>query len=188
MVGRLTVVVFGGIFSLSGAIGGIFGQNYGAGQIDRVRSTYRDALVFCLGYTVLAWAILLWARPSILWAFGLVGRGVEVFNAFCFVGIGGYVFIGALFVSNAAFNNLGKPSRSALINWVKDGVLSWPAATACALAFGAAGVIYGQAITSICIGTLAGLWGWRFIQGLAPDNRLVGTVPLQTPDIHRRRL
>ena len=41
VIGRLTVVVFGGIFALSGAIGGIFGQNYGAGQMSRATSLDR---------------------------------------------------------------------------------------------------------------------------------------------------
>ena len=48
VVSRLTVLAFGGLFALSGAIGGIFGQNYGAGRFDRVKRTYRDALVFCV--------------------------------------------------------------------------------------------------------------------------------------------
>ena len=30
VINRLTVLAFGGIFSLSGAVGGIFGQNFGA--------------------------------------------------------------------------------------------------------------------------------------------------------------
>ena len=47
---------------LSGAIGGIFGQNYGAGQMDRVQSTYRDALLFCLLYTLVAWGLLMEER------------------------------------------------------------------------------------------------------------------------------
>lgn len=111
---RLTVLAFGGIFALSGAIGGIFGQNYGAGQYDRLRSTYANALVFCLIYTLVTWAVLASATPYIIAGFGLTGQGADVIRAFTSVGVGGFVFVGALFASNAAFNNLGQPGRRPL--------------------------------------------------------------------------
>jgi len=123
VVGRLTVLVFGGVFALSGAIGGIFGQNFGAGQMDRVRATYRDALLFCLVYTLVAWAILFSAGDLVAAFFNLHGEGVEVLRAFTIWGVGGFLFIGALFVSNAAFNNLGKPVWSTTANWTPRLVL-----------------------------------------------------------------
>ena len=191
VVGRLTVVVFGGIFALSGAIGGIFGQNYGAGQMDRVQSTYRDALLFCLLYTLVAWGLLMAAAPVVIDAFGLTGQGAEVLRAFVVVGVGGFVFIGALFVSNAAFNNLGKPGRSTLTNWIKDGVLSWPAAVLLAGSFGAHGVIYGQALAGAITGVIAALWGWYYVRGLAAAGRIaldpVYPRPYPNPDRYRRR-
>jgi Na+-driven multidrug efflux pump len=166
VVGRLTVVVFGGVFALSGAIGGIFGQNYGAGQMDRVRSTYRNALLFCLIYTLVAWGLMLIATPHVIAAFGLTGVGRDVIGAFTLVGVGGFVFIGALFVSNAAFNNLGRPAWSTLVNWSKDGILSFPAAALLAGWFGATGVIYGQAVAGAVMGVIAATWGWFYVKGL----------------------
>ncbi|MDF1726511.1 MAG: MATE family efflux transporter [Sulfitobacter sp.] len=189
VIGRLTVVVFGGIFALSGAIGGIFGQNYGAGQMARVRSTYRDALIFCGLYTLVAWGLLMAATPFVIRAFGLSGLGEEVLRAFSFVGVGGFIFIGALFVSNAAFNNLGKPSRSTLVNWTKDGLLSWPAAAALATLFGAPGVIYGQAAAGAIVGMGAALWGWFYVARLRhPDEvELDPDHPRPYPNIDRYR-
>lgn len=170
VVGRLTVVVFGGVFALSGAIGGIFGQNYGAGKMDRVRSTYRDALVFCFIYTVVAWALMLIATPYVIAAFGVTGIGVDVLQSFTKVGVGGFIFIGALFVSNAAFNNLGRPAWSTLVNWCKDGILSFPAAVTLAGLFGASGVIYGQAVAGGVMGAIAATWGWFYVKGLRAPN------------------
>jgi len=46
IAGRLTPVAFGILFALSGAVGPIFGQNLGAGRMDRVRRTYTDAILF----------------------------------------------------------------------------------------------------------------------------------------------
>jgi Na+-driven multidrug efflux pump len=191
VVGRLTVVVFGGLFALSGAIGGIFGQNYGAGQMDRVRSTYRDAVIFCVLYTVVAWALMLIATEFVINAFGLSGLGEEVLRAFATVGVGGFIFFGALFVSNAAFNNLGKPARSTLVNWIKDGVFSWPAATFLAFHYGAPGVIYGQALAAGIVGVAAAFWGWRYVNSLQTPAEVVLDPalprPYPNPDRHRRR-
>jgi putative MATE family efflux protein len=187
VVARLTVLAFGGIFALSGAIGGIFGQNFGAGQFDRLRDIYRDALTFCLIYTLFMWAFLAAATPYIVSAFGLQGQGVEVLQAFTSVGVGGFVFVGALFVSNAAFNNLGKPGRSALVNWIKDGVLGWPLAIWLSASFGAAGVIYGQAAAGVLMGTLAAVWGWRYVAGLNTSNASPLTTPRVYPNPDRYR-
>ncbi len=191
VVGRLTVVTFGGIFALSGAIGGIFGQNYGAGLYGRVRSTYRDALLFCLIYTVSMWAFLAMATPGIVRLFGLHGLGAEVLRAFTTIGVGGFVFVGALFVANAAFNNLGRPARATLLNWLKEGGLGWPFAIFLASVFGASGVIYGQALASAVVGGLACFWGWRYVQGLKNVSReevdLPPARPYPNPDRFRRR-
>ncbi|MEO0390602.1 MAG: MATE family efflux transporter [Pseudomonadota bacterium] len=189
VVGRLTVLVFGGIFALSGAIGGIFGQNFGAGQYDRVRSTYRDALVFCGLYTLVAWGLMFLATPLVIRAFDLTGQGADVLWAFTTIGVGGFVFVGALFVSNAAFNNLGRPGRSTLVNWLKDGVVSYPAALWLGGLFGAAGVIYGQAAAGAVAGLLAALWGWVFVKHLGPQTQLdpAPPRPYPNPDRYRRR-
>lgn len=189
VVGRLTVVVFGGIFALSGAIGGIFGQNFGAGQLDRVRSTYRDALIFCLLYTLVAWGLFVALVPYVIAAFDLSGQGADVLNAFAVIGVGGFIFFGALFVSNAAFNNLGKPARSTLVNWIKDGVLAMPLALWFAGMFGAAGVIYGQAAAGSVVGALSATWGWYYVKGLRADVPLdvAPVAPYPNPDKHRSR-
>ena len=46
IVGRLIPVAFGIIFALSGSVGPIIGQNYGARKFDRVKQTLRDGLIF----------------------------------------------------------------------------------------------------------------------------------------------
>jgi Na+-driven multidrug efflux pump len=187
VVGRLTVLVFGGVFALSGAIGGIFGQNYGAGYCDRLRSTYRDALIFVLVYTLIMWGALLYATPWVTAAFGLPPNGADVVAAFTTVGVGGFMFIGALFVSNAAFNNLGKPGRSTLMNWLNHGVLSWPLALLLSAPFAAEGVVYGQALAGVLAGGVAGYWGWRYVAGLAPSDALDVAPSRPWPSIDRYR-
>lgn len=163
VISRVAVLAFGGIFSLSGAIGGIIGQNFGAGRMDRVQQTFKDALLFCLIYTLAAWSILAIFHAPIARLFGLGPEATLVLAAFTVLGAGGYVFTGAMFVSNAAFNNLGQPLYSTACNWFRDGILIYPCAMAMGAAFGAPGVIYGQAIAASLSGTVAVIWAWWFV-------------------------
>ncbi|MCF6273400.1 MAG: MATE family efflux transporter [Rhodobacteraceae bacterium] len=163
VVGRLTVLAFGGIFALSGAVGGIFGQNYGAGQMARVRSTYRDAIIYSLGYIGLAWLVLWLLRGVAISAFQLGPEGEAVVLAFTNLAAGGFVFTGILFVSNAAFNNLGRPFWSTGFNWLRDGLLMFPLCWWLSTALGAEGVVYGQALAGVFVGLVAMLVAWRFV-------------------------
>lgn len=184
VVGRMTVLAFGGVMSLSGAIGGIFGQNWGAHQYGRLRRIYRDAILFGLGYTLITWGLLVLAGPAVSAGFALSEQGGEVLRAFTHVGAGGFIFACALFVSNAAFNALGRPGRSTLTNWVRDGVLTLPLALWLAAGFGAPGVIYAQAVASLMVGTLAAWWGWRFVRGFGADLPAPVDLPPTRPYPH----
>ncbi len=93
------------------AFGGIIGQNYGAGLPDRVRSAYRDALIFCMGYTVVVWAVLVLMSDPVSRSFGLGEEGAQVVHVFARMS-GPFLFTGALFVSNAAPIHMPNPSAS----------------------------------------------------------------------------
>ena len=190
VVGRLTVVAFGGIFSLAGAIGGIFGQNYGAGQYARLQSTYRDAILFGVLYTVVTWVVLISISPVVISGFGLTPVGADIVYAFAWIGAGGFVFAATLFVSNAAFNALGRPGRSTLTNWLRDGVMLLPLALLFAGWFGAEGVIYAQAVANFIVGAAAALWGWVYVksmQAAPPALDLDPPRPYAHADRFRRR-
>ncbi len=55
ILGRVMPLAFGPLYALSGCIGPIIGQNYGAGLVDRMRRTYLDSMLVTLGFSVLAW-------------------------------------------------------------------------------------------------------------------------------------
>ncbi|MBT4567994.1 MAG: multidrug transporter MATE [Marinovum sp.] len=164
VINRLTVVAFGGIFSLSGAVGGIFGQNYGAQQYDRLRSTYLDAIIFCACYTALAWALLMLVSDLISDVFGLDPTGASILWTFTHIGAAAFIFTGLMFVVSAAFTNMGKPVWSTALNWFRDGLLTLPAALWLSGIFAASGVIYAQGLVALIAGILATVWGFRFIK------------------------
>ena len=169
VVNRLTVVAFGGIFSLSGAIGGIFGQNYGAKMFFRVRSTYWNSIIFCVAYTLIAWLILMLSTEWIIKLFLLGEIGSEVVRSFNYFAAGGFLFTGMIFVASSAFNNMGKPVYSTMMTWLRDGLVMLPAVLLGASMFGAIGVVYGNAIAALIVGLPSCFLGWLFIKKLNPD-------------------
>ncbi|WP_335655302.1 MATE family efflux transporter [Parasphingorhabdus sp.] len=120
VVGRVVPVAFCLMFSLSGAIGPIIGQNFGALQFDRVRTTINQAAIFALGYALLIWPILYLLSDPISDAFHLVGEGRHVFWLFAVLLTPLFFFNGMLFIGNAACNNLGHPIWSTVMNWLRN--------------------------------------------------------------------
>jgi hypothetical protein len=74
IIGRIVPVAFGIIFSLSGAVGPIIGQNFGAKDFGRVRQTLWDGLTFAAIYTLITSALLWLFREHIADAFHLTGE------------------------------------------------------------------------------------------------------------------
>jgi putative MATE family efflux protein len=155
IVGRLIPFAFGAIFALSGAVGPIIGQNYGARQFDRIRSTMRDSFILTLGYTLAVWILLALSRDLIILVFGASEDAARLVTFFCLFVAGSFIFNGMLFVGNALFNNLGYPILSTVFNWGKALLGTIPFIWIGAALAGATGVLAGQAIGSVIFGLLA---------------------------------
>ncbi|MCB2110752.1 MATE family efflux transporter [Albidovulum sp.] len=168
VVMRLSILAFGGIFALSGAIGGIIGQNFGAGRPDRVAGAYVAALQFCAAYTLVVWALMAALSGAVVRSFGLASAGEAVVRAFASWGAGAFIFTGALFVANATFNNLARPLWSTLANWFRDGALMLPMVLAFTSGAGAVGVIWANAAANAVAGIVAALAAWHTIRRLRP--------------------
>ena len=180
VINRLTVLAFGGIFSLSGAVGGIFGQNFGAGKIDRLYMTYRDGLIFCLVYPILIWGLLIGLNDIIVVLFGLDEDGAKILWAFTHISAAAFTLTGMSFVATAAFTNLGRPIYSTVINWVREGVVSLPLAVWLSSHYGAPGVVYAQAAVAVLIGVPTALWGLRFVMNVAASDAPRGSTTAYT--------
>lgn len=166
VIGRLTPLSFCVLFALSGAIGPIIGQNFGAGKHDRVRATLRKALAFAAIYTGLAWLFLFALHRPIVGAFGLDGPGGELVFWFALAVAPLFFFNGALFVSNAAFNNLNRPFWSTLLNWGRNTLGIAPFVWVGADLAGAPGVLVGHALGGIGFAALGVYLCFRLINAL----------------------
>ncbi|MBZ8118334.1 MATE family efflux transporter [Roseovarius sp. LXJ103] len=155
IVGRLTPLAFGVIFALSGAVGPIIGQNHGAGNAERVRGAFRAGLIFTALVVVAVSALLFGLRRPIADLFGAYGITRELVYLFCGPLALLFFFNGMLFVSNAAFNNLGRPLYSTGVNWARHTLGTIPLVMIGAALFGAPGVLIGQALGGMIFGLLA---------------------------------
>jgi putative MATE family efflux protein len=185
VLGRLVPVAFGAFFALSGAVGPIMGQNVGARQFGRVRQTLIDSLVFISLYGVVVWLILLLLTRYVIAAFDATGTAAAVIAFFCVYASLAWAFNGAVFVGNAAFNNLGFPTYSTVLNWARATVGTLPFAMLGDYwggeAFGAQGIIAGQSIGGILFGIISMIVCFKVIGRVAEKGSAPAAVPAGAP-------
>ena len=182
VVGRLTPVAFAVIFALSGAIGPIIGQNFGAKDYARVRGAYRDGLIFIGVYVVIAALALFLLRGHIAALFEAEGLSLTLIYLFCGPLALLWFFNGAIFVGNAAFNNLGHPFYSTSINWGRNTLGTVPLVMICAHVWGAPGVLVGQALGGVIFAIIA----WALALRLIGDLEAGRTSVKERPAFSRR--
>lgn len=171
IIGRLFPLAFGGLFALSGAVGAIFGQNLGAGLLERVRRTLTDSLIFAAGYVLVVWLVLAVAANPIADLFQASPEARTLVVFFCQILAPSFLFAGGLFVANAAFNNLGFATWSTAFNWGRVTIGIIPFVHAGAGLDGARGVLAGWGLGGVVFGVAAVVVAYRAIAGL-------GTRPL----------
>jgi len=164
-IDRVTPVAFGLIYSLSGAVGPILSQNLGAKQYDRVREAMRASLWFMLLAVGAAWLLLALLQGPLIRAFSLEGMAADMVHAFCSWVCASFFFAGALFVANAAFNNLGRPLWSTGFNWARATLGTIPFAWWGAH-YGPVQIMAGQGAGLLIFGTLAMLASLRLTRQL----------------------
>ena len=166
VIGRLTPLAFAAVLALSGAIGPIVGQNYGAGQFDRVRGALKAGLIFVSVYVISVTIILFFARTFIADLFEARGEMRDLIFLFCGPLALFQIFNGAIFVCNASFNNLGHPYYSTAVNWGRHTVGTLPFALGGAAIAGASGVLIGQAIGGVIFAIIGVVTAWRLTGSL----------------------
>jgi putative MATE family efflux protein len=141
VIDRVVPLAFGGVFALSGAIGPVLGQNWGARLFPRMHRVLDDAVLCTLIYVATMWLVLAIARDAVVSIFAFTGEAAEITRFFCLVSGPGWAGIGLLFCANAAFNNLGFPLRATAVNWGRATFGTLPFALLGAFYAGPRGVI-----------------------------------------------
>ena len=167
VVNRVVPVAFGVIFSLSGAVGPIIGQNFGAKNYPRVMRALRDGMTFAVIYSCATSLILFLLRNQIIAAFHITDRAAELVGFFCTWIAVSWALMGALFVASAAFNNLGKPLYSTWTNWGRATLGTIPFAMVGAKVAGPEGIMVGTAVGGAIFGLGSMVLAYRLVKGLS---------------------
>jgi putative MATE family efflux protein len=166
IIGRIMPVAFGAIYALSGAIGPIIGQNFGAGSRERMRKSFTQALAVTVGYCLVAWLLLALLADWMIGVFHATGDAAALVRLFCVWLAPLFAFLGAMFVANAAFNVLGRPNLSTLLNWGRATIGTIPLVHAGGAIAGAEGVLTAHMLGSIVFGAIAVLLCYRLIDSV----------------------
>lgn len=157
IISRIAPVTFALIFALSGAVGPVFGQNFGARMYDRIRQTLHNGMKFSAGVVITTCIALFLLQELFVQLFNATDEAADVIRFFCTYIAITFVFHGMLFVANTAFNNLGYPIYSTISNFLKAIVLTVPFVYLGAEWGGYKGVLVGHSIASALVG-IASYW------------------------------
>ncbi len=155
IIDRVTPVAYGVLFALSSVVGPIMSQNLGARLPQRVQLVLTNSFAISLIYTLFIWLALWQAAPIINVIFHAGGDTARLVTFFCTYGGALWLFLGCIFVSNAAFNNLGFPVLSTGFNWGRATFGTIPFVTLGALKNGPEGGFVGLIIGASFFGVAA---------------------------------
>ncbi|HMN38672.1 MAG TPA: MATE family efflux transporter [Hyphomicrobium sp.] len=167
IIGRIIPVAFGAIYALSGTVGPIIGQNLGARQPERMRAVLTQSLLVTGAFTLAAWVLLFILAQPMASGFKASGEAHSLIVYFCRWLSPMFVFLGGVFIANAAFNVLGKPHMSTALNWGRATLGTIPFVALGASLDGARGALTGQMLGGVFFGFLAVVLAYRLIDRIA---------------------
>jgi putative MATE family efflux protein len=154
IISRIQPVAFAGIFALSGIIGPVAGQNYGANKIDRVFMTLTESIRLVVIYTVTVCCLLWLLKSLFVPLFNASDAANEIVYLFCSGLSLVFVFHGFSFITNALFNNLGVAHLATIMNFAKATVGTVPFIAVGAWLGGPAGILWGIFVGAIVMGLM----------------------------------
>ena len=172
VIDRLTPLAFGGLFALSGAVGPVLGQNWGAGLYPRMKDGLAKSLQLSTGYVLVMWIILVLSRNQIVAVFNLTGQAAQLVQLYCWISGPAWICIGALFVANASFNNLGFPLLATGFNWGRVLLGTMPFASIGAMYGGPFGAMAASLAAGAGFGLVAAWVAWSTLGKIASEGRM----------------
>ena len=167
IIGRIIPVAYGAVYALTGVVGPVLGQNLGARQPARMKGAFTQSLFVMCAFTAIAWLVLAIFAEKLAGGFHASVEAQALIVLFCRWLSPLFVFLGALFVSNAAFNTLGHAHYSAALNWGRATLGTVPFVMLGGQWAGAAGVLTGNMLGGIAFG-VAGVWlSYRLIDKIS---------------------
>ncbi|MGH1486267.1 MAG: MATE family efflux transporter [Cellvibrionaceae bacterium] len=165
IISRIQPVAFAGLFALSGIVGPIAGQNFGANKLDRVYTTLKESvrlvMIYCLVICFILWLI----QPLLVPLFNASDDANALVYLFCSGASLMFIFNGLTFITNALFNNLGLAHYATIMNLSKATIGTIPFVAAGAWLAGPAGILWGLFLGSAIMGIIGLLLAIKVLKG-----------------------
>ncbi|TMM47398.1 MATE family efflux transporter [Qipengyuania marisflavi] len=178
--GRLQGFAIVPLLALSGSIGAIVGQNWGAGRVDRARRAMFLAGLFCIAYG-LATALLLYAFGSCFAAFFTSDPAViQAFSNYLAISVWGYAGFGLLIVANGTLNAVGHAGFALAQSFARVFLVMLPLGWLLRGSWGADAIYTAELAANLAGGLLAAVIVWRILRS-GPDAQHAGTDKESAP-------
>lgn len=162
--GRLQSFAVVPLLALSGSIGAIVGQNWGAGQPDRSRRAMAEAGLFCLAYGAVV-AVLLFAFGDPLAQLFTDDPAVALeFKRYLAISVWGYAGFGLLITANGALNAVDRSSFALAQSFARVFLLMLPVAWLLRARWQADAIYAAELVANLGGGALAAAVVWRVLR------------------------
>ncbi|MCJ8315020.1 MAG: MATE family efflux transporter [Saccharospirillaceae bacterium] len=166
IISRLQMVAFVGLYALSGVVGTMAAQNWGAKDYTRVRLVLSESVLFVVIYCLISSAMLAALTYPIIYVFQASDQAAQLIKVFTFGLSLAFIFNGITFATNSLFNNLGAAKTSAVFNIAKATIFTIPFVWVGAKIADAPGLMIGQGIGAVIVALMGWYWCKRWINKL----------------------
>jgi putative MATE family efflux protein len=152
------------LLALSGAIGGIVGQNWGAKEFGRAREAMWLAGLFCVVYGLVTAALLSWGGAWFADIFSDDPEVIAQFASYLQIAAWGYAGFGVLIVANGALNALGKANHALFQSFARVFLVMLPLGWIARQYFDVSYIYGAELAANLAGGTIAALIVWRVMR------------------------
>lgn len=155
---RVEVLLIMPQIALGVAIIPFIGQNMGAGRWDRIREGVHFSFKIMTVYGLFAFALMALTAPLTALIFNDTPLVVSSYVSYLRIGGLGFYMLGIALFVGSAFNGLGRPFPSFVLNLTRLIVIMVPLVFAGSFFFGIEGIYLGMSIANIAAGLLSYIW------------------------------
>lgn len=161
--GRLQSFAVVPLLALSGSIGAIVGQNWGADRPDRSRRAMYWAGVFCVAYGLATAVVLFFTGDWFAQFFTDDPAVVEQFSSYLAISVWGYAGFGVLIVANGALNAVDKSGYALAQSFARVFLVMLPFGWLLRGTWGAEAIYAAELVANLAGGALAAFVVWKIL-------------------------
>ena len=162
--GRLQSFATVPLLALSGSIGAIVGQNWGADRPDRSRRAMLWSAVFCIVYGLTTAILLFFTGDWFAQFFTEDPAVIEEFSSYLAISVWGFAGFGVLIVANGALNAVEKSGLALAQSFARVFLVMLPFGWLLRDGWGAEAIYTAELVANLAGGMLAAFIVWRALR------------------------